>query len=307
MFKYGLQNVSSPFLAPHDNRALPPTFLGTSMESRDLGPLTLQGGSFTKVNARGHTTLSDLSTTYGGVRFKRLSYVGGNWNYAANGSASLYANQADDVWRQYYLSVHQSIGRVDSVEVTGSADVYLTHDTGAARQGPIDNRAYSLALSARHGPHALLLGYQKILGDEFFDYVNETAGDYLINSMDVDYNAPREQSLQLRYTFDGKYANVPGLSAMLWAQQGWGADASTLANRYGSVGSAFGAIYLRNGQPVHGRHREFGIEPTYRVQGGRLKSAKVTLIAMWHVGSHYYPDPTGQAYRLVVTLPINVF
>ena len=307
VFKYGLHDVSNPFLDPHDNRALPPTFLGASMVSRETERLTLQAGSFTKVNARGHDNLTDLGTSYGGVAFKRLSYAGGTWDYSANGSASLFADQADDVWRQYYASVQHSIGHVDSVKVTGLANIYSTHDTGAARQGTIDNNAYSLALSAQRGPHALLVGYQKILGDQFFDYVNETAGNYLTNSMDVDYNAPHEQSLQLRYTFDGKYAKLPGFSALLWAQQGWGADASAAASRNGPNGPAFGAIYFKNGQPVHGRHHEFGFIPSYVIQSGRFRNTKVTVLAMWHVGSAHYADETSQAYRLVVTLPVSVF
>jgi outer membrane porin, OprD family len=307
VFRYGLHDVSNPFLEPHDNRALPPTFLGGSIASAEIDRLALQGGSFTKVNARGNTNLADLSTSYGGTTFRRVSYVGGTWEYSPKGSVSLFADQADDVWRQYYAAVKHSAGSIESIELTGMANVYSTHDAGAARQGAIDNQAYSLSLSAQHGAHALLVGYQKIAGDQFFDYVNETAGDYLINSMDVDYNAPHEQSLQLRYTFDGKYANLPGFSAMLWAQQGWGADASSTANRLGPDGPAFSAIYFRNGQPVHGRHHEFGLIPSYVIQSGRFKNTKIAAYAMWHVGSAYYSDPTGQVYRLVVTVPMSVF
>ncbi|HEV3106580.1 MAG TPA: OprD family outer membrane porin [Trinickia sp.] len=305
--KYGLQNVSNPFLEPHDNRALPPSFLGASLLSREVEHLALQAGSFTKVDARGHTTLSDLETSYGDVRFKRLSYAGSTWDYSPSGSVSLYADQADDVWRQYYASIQQSTGRAESVKLTGFANVYSTHDAGSALQGPIHNNAFSVALSAQHGPHGLLVGYQKIFGDQFFDYVDETAGVYLVNSMDVDYNAPHEQSLQLRYTFDGKYAGLPGLSAIVWAAQGWGADATAMADRFGPNGPAFSAIYFKNGEPVHGRHHEFGFIPTYVVQSGRLKNTKITLIAMWHVGSAYSSDSGNQAYRLVVTLPVRVF
>lgn len=304
---YGLQNVSNPFLDPHDNRALPPAFLGAALLSREVKGLALQAGSFTKVAPRGHTNLTGLRTTYGGVPFQRVSYVGATWDYSANGSASLYADQADEVWRQYYASLQHAIGTVDAVKLTGFANVYSTHDTGVALQGPIDSNAYSVSVSAQHGPHALLVGYQKMFGDQFFDYVDETAGVYLVNSMDVDYNAPHEQSLQLRYTFDGKYAGWPGLSAMLWAQQGWGADASAGAGRYGLGGPSFSTLYFRNGQPVHGRHHELGFIPTYVVQHGRLKNAKVTFIAEWHVGSAYYADSTNQLYRLLVTLPVRVF
>ena len=307
LLKYGLQDVSNPFLDPHDNRALPPTFLGASLLSREIGGLAVQGGSFTKVVARGQSNLTDLRTTYGGVTVKRVTYAGATWDYAPNGSASLYADQADDVWRQYYASLQHGIGAPDTLKVTGFANLYATRDTGAALQGAVNDTAYSVSVSAQHGPHALLLGYQKILGDQFFDYIDETAGVYLVNSMDVDYNAPHEQSLQLRYTFDGKYAGLPGFLAMIWAQQGWGADASAMAGRAGANGPAYTALYFKNGQPVHGRHHEFGFIPTYVVQSGRLKNAKVTLIAQWHVGSAYYSDSTNQVYRLLVTLPVRVF
>jgi hypothetical protein len=310
VLKYGLQDVSNPFLDPHDNRALPPTFLGASLVSREVAGLSMQAGSFTKVDPRGQTNLVGLRTTYGRVAVKRVSYAGATWDYSPNGSASLYADQADDVWRQYYASVQHGIGSVQSIRLTGFANVYSTHEAGAALQGPIHNNAFSVSVSAQHGPHGLLLGYQKILGDQFFDYIDETAGVYLVNSMDVDYNAPHEQSLQLRYTFDGKYAGLPGLSAMVWAQQGWGADASDAAQLNGPNGPngpLFSAIYFRNGQPVHGKHHEFGVIPTYVVQSGPLRHAKVTLIAQWHVGSAYYSDSTNQVYRLVVTLPMRVF
>lgn len=308
VIKYGLQIVdNNPFMEPHDNRALPPTFLGTSLVSDEFKNLSLQAGSFTKVDARGRTFLTDMTTAYGGTAFKRLSYVGGTWNYSENGSASLFANQADDVWRQYYASIQHSIGSVDTLKWTGFGNVYSTHSYGSANQGSIDNNAYSLSLSAQHGPHSILVGYQQILGDQFFDYVNETSGIYLVNSMDVDYNAPHEKSLQLRYTFDGKYAGLPGFKTMLWGVTGWGADASATANQYGSNGPGFSNVYWRNGQPVQGRHHEFGIIPSYTLQSGRFKNSKVTLIAMWHQGSAYYSDSSNYEYRMVVTVPMKVF
>jgi oligopeptide transport system ATP-binding protein len=53
--------------------------------------------------------------------------------------------------------------------------------------------------------------------------------------------------------------------------------------------------------------REFGFIPSYAIQSGRFKDTKVSVLAMWHVGSAYYSDPTSQVYRLVVKVPINVF
>ncbi|WP_179402757.1 OprD family porin [Burkholderia guangdongensis] len=301
--KYGLQAVDNPFLEQHDNRALPPTFLGSTIVSNEFKNVMLEAGSFTKVDARGHTTLTNLTTSYGGTRVDRLTYAGGTWDYSPNGELSLYADQADDVWRQYYGSVKQSIGSAQSVKWTGFANLYSTHDTGDARQGKIDNNAYSLSLSAQHGPHELLLGYQQILGDQFFDYLNETNGIFLVNSMDVDYNAPHEKSLQLRYTFYGKEAGLPGFKAMLWGVTGWGADASAGA----AADPTQSSIYWKDGAPVQGRHHEFGFIPSYTIQGGRFKDTKVTFIAMWHAGSAHYSDSTNREFRLVVNVPVKAF
>lgn len=306
--KYGLQTVSNnPFLEPHDNRALPPTFLGVSLVSKDIADVALQAGSFTKVDARGHTNLTDLTTTYGGAAFKRFSYLGGSWDYSRSGSVALFANQADDVWRQYYGSVQQSFGDPSTLKWTGFANVYSTHSAGSAMEGHIDSNAYSLSLAAQHGPHSLLLGYQQVLGDQFFDYVNETAGIYLVNSMDVDYNAPHEQSFQVRYGFDGKYAGLAGAKAMLWYELGWGADASAGAQANASPGSSLYGLYWKNGQPVHGSHHEFGFIPSYTLQSGRFKDTSITFIAMWHHGSKYYSDPSNMEYRLVVNMPLKLF
>ncbi|AUT70675.1 OprD family outer membrane porin [Paraburkholderia hospita] len=300
--KYGLQIVdNNPFMEPHDNRALPPTFLGVSAVSNDIHNVTLQAGSFTKVDPRGHTNLVDLTTSYGGTTFKRLSYFGGNWDYSPNGTVTLYADQAEDVWNQFYAAISHSIGDVNTVKWAGLANIYSTHQTGSALQGHINNNAYSLSLSAQHGPHQVLLGYQQILGDQFFDYVNETNGIYLVNSMDVDYNAPHEKSFQLRYTFDGKYAGLPGFKAMLWGVTGWGADASA-----GAASNAIGP-YTRNGEYVHGTHHEIGFIPSYTLQSGRFKDTKITFIAMYHKSTAHYSDPDNMEYRLVVNVPVKVF
>ncbi|WP_322052054.1 OprD family outer membrane porin [Paraburkholderia bannensis] len=305
--KYGLQmTADNPFFEPHDNRALPPTFLGVSLVSKDIANTVLQGGSFTKVDPRGHTNLVDLSTSYGGVTFKRFSYVGGSWDYSPSGNLSLFANQADSVWRQYYGSLQQSIGDPSTLKWTGFANVYSTHGVGGGLEGPINNNAYSLSLAAQHGAHSLLIGYQQILGDQFFDYVNETNGIYLVNSMDVDYNAPHEKSFQVRYGFDGKYAGLPGAKAMLWYALGWGADGSAGAAANGP-GSPLYGLYWKNGQPVHGSHHEFGFIPSYTLQSGRFKDTKIAFTAMWHHGSKYYSDPTNMEYRLLVSMPLKLF
>ncbi|MGI4860684.1 MAG: OprD family outer membrane porin [Janthinobacterium lividum] len=306
--KYGqLRITDNPLTGAHDNRSLPSTLRGVQVTSNEFRNLSFEGGSFNGVRARGTDFLQKLSTAAGGTRFDRLTYVGANWRYAKNGTLSLYADQADHVWKQYYGSLTHSLGDVKGVKWTGVATAYSTHGDGANRQGSINSNAYSVSLAAQHGFSEILLAYQKILGDQFFDYVAETSGNYLANSMDVDYNAPHEQSLQVRYTFYGDQAGLPGFKAMVWGLQGWGADTSAEAAANAATGAARHGLYWKNGGAIHGRHHEFGIIPTYTVQGGRMKGTKVSALIAWHVGSTHYADTTSKSFRLVVNVPVRFF
>ncbi|MGI4860669.1 MAG: OprD family outer membrane porin [Janthinobacterium lividum] len=306
--KYGeMQITDNPLMEGHDNRSLPPTFRGVMVTSNEFKNLSLEAGSFDGVRTRGTDYVQKLSTSYGGTTFDRLTYIGGNWKYAKDGTLSLYADQAENVWKQYYGSLTQSLGDVKKVKWTGVATAYSTHGDGSNLQGSINNNAYSVSLAAQHGFSEILLAYQKILGNQFFDYVAQTNGIYLANSMDMDYNAPHEQSLQLRYTFYGDQAGIPGFKTMVWALQGWGADSSAEAAANAATTATYHDLYWDNGSYIHGRHHEFGIMPTYTVQNGRMKGTKVSAFFAWHVGSAYYSDTTSKEFRLVVNMPFSFF
>jgi hypothetical protein len=292
---------------PHDNRALPPTFRGLSVASEELRNLTLKAGSVDATLARGQTSPSSLQTEYGGIRFSRFSYAGGDYVWNDDASVSLYVSRANNVWDQAYFTASKSIGNPSAIRWTGGLTYYYTHDIGQSRSGSINNHAYSLSLSGTHDAHTVLVGFQQIASNQFFDYVGQSAGDYLANSLDVDYNAPHEKSLQLGYTVNMKYFGIPGLTMSLWNAYGWGADASVTANRYADPASALHNLYWKNGEPVHGTHYEFGFIPAYTVGSGKLKGTSAKFYYMHHQGSRYYSDSTSDVYRLMVNVPVNVF
>ena len=307
VLKYGAQILHNPFLEPHDNRALPPTFLGTSISSAEIAGLNLAAGSFTKTYARGQTRPQPLGTAYGGTEFKRFSYLGGDYSYDADTRFSLYASRAENVWDQYYSAFSHSMGDAKAIRWTGQLNYYATRNQGSSQQGPINTNAYSVALSAQHQAHTVMLAYQKIQGRQFFDYVGEGAGDFLSNSMNVDYNAPGEQSLQLRHTVDFGSYGLPGLKIMSWLVQGWGADASAAAANYADPAGSLHGLYWKNGEAVHGRHWEIGMIPTYVIQGGSLKGSSINLTLMHHHATSHYSDPSNNIYRLVLNMPFDIF
>jgi outer membrane porin, OprD family len=307
VLKYGQQLFDNPFLVPHDNRALPPTFRGFSLASDEIKNLTMKAGTVDAVLARGMTSTSSLYTEYGGIRFSRFTYAGGDYTIGDDTAITLYGSRAENVWDQYYFTASHSIGSPSAIRWTGALTYYYTHDVGQSREGPINNHAYSLALSGQHGAHTVQVGFQQIASNQFFDYVGQTAGDYLANSLDVDYNAPHEKSLSLSYSLNFKDYGVPGLKMTTWTAYGWGADATTSANRYADPDSALHGLYWKDGQPVHGTHWEIGVIPSYTVASGKLKDTSVKFYYMHHHGSKYYSDSSSDVYRLMVNVPVNVF
>ncbi len=305
--KYGQQLFDDPFLSPHDNRALPPTFRGVSLVGEELKNLTIKGGSVDGVLARGQTSVTGLKTEYGGVHFSRFTYAGADYSPNDDLTVSLYGSRAENVWDQYYFTLSKSIGDASRLRWNGALTYYYTHDVGQSRGGPVGNQAYSVLLSGTHNAHTVSVGFQQIASKQFFDYVGQSAGDYLANSLDVDYNAPHEKSLQLGYTLNLKDYGVPGVKMTLWSAYGWGSDGSAMAQLYADPGSAMHNLYWKNGQPVHGTHYEFGFIPSYTVASGKFKGSTAKFYYMHHQGSTYYSDATSDVYRLMVNVPVNIF
>jgi hypothetical protein len=304
VLKYGQQLFDNPFLVPHDNRALPPTYRGFSLASDEIKNLTLKTGTVDGVLARGMTSVTGLTTEYGGTHISRFTYFGGDWTHGDDTAVSLYGSIANDVWQQYYLTATQSIGDPGTIRWTGALNYYYTGAIGDKRQGAITNNAYSLAVSGTHGAHTVQVAYQQIVSDQTFDYIGQSAGDYMSNSLDVDYNQPHEKSLSLTYTLNMKQYGVPGLKFTVWGAYGWDADGSAMAN--GS--SAQAAAYRINGQPIQGTHYEIGAISSYTVPEGKLKNTSIKFYYMHHhSNSPYYPDGTSDVYRLMVNFPVNVF
>jgi hypothetical protein len=306
--KYGLQRVSNPVLESKDNRGLPPTFRGTTLTSAITPSFNVEAGDFNAVMGRGHSTLKGLTTEYAGTSFGRISYAGANWDYSETGSLSVYLDRASDVWNQAYASLTQSVGDPARLQWTGAANFYVTQDQGARRQGPIDSRAWSLSLTATHGPLSLLAAYQRVDSDQFFDDVNDAWGITLANALAAaDYNAPHEQSLQFRATVDAASLGAPGLKLIAWTTASWGADASAAAGLHASPDDPQNGLYWVGDKTARGGHHETGIFPSYTVQDGRWKGAKVSFLGIIYKVSALYPDHGMHDYKLQVDVPIKIF
>lgn len=305
--KYGLQAMSNPYMEPYDIRALPPTYRGWSLWTDAVGGVSLKAGSFDAVNARGATKVQPLSTSYGETPFNRLSFIGIDWVDGKNSKSALYLAKAQDLWRQYYVSAESGIGNVQRLKGTLRADAYVTRDEGQQLQGPIRNTAYSVSASLQHSFSTVSVGYQRIIGNQYFDFMNETSGIYLSNSVGVDYNAPGERSLQLRYNFDGAGVGIPGLQLSFWTVRGWKADGSAEACTYSTVSHPLHSLYWKNGRAIGGDHKEYGMQAKYRFQHGVLKNGALSYVFIQHSISPDYPSKDFRIHRLTMNIPVQIF
>ncbi|WP_409258666.1 OprD family porin [Pseudomonas sp. AS2.8] len=281
--RYGQQLPTAPVFAISTSRLLPQSATGWSLLSTDLPDLTLEAGHFTSGTDQVSTNRDgDLLAGYARRRASHIDFAGGKYALAKGASLSLYAAQLDDIWNQYYGNFNLVRPLSATQSLNFDANLYRTLDTGAAKAGPIDNTAYSLAAAYSQGPHTVTLGWQRIDGDTPFDYIGmgdngRTGGGLFLGnaSMFSDFNAPGERSWQARYDLNFKTFGVPGLSLMTRYIKGTNIDGSNLP-----ATSAYRGLY-----GADDRERELNLEGRYVVQAGTAKGLSIRVRQAWHRGS----------------------
>ncbi|WP_340052305.1 OprD family outer membrane porin [Pseudomonas proteolytica] len=302
--KAGRLMTENPILRYKDNRALPSSFQGVGLYSNELDWLSVQGGSFDRAIPRTGTGAERLTTTFGNRAYSgaRISYLGATLKPGYGLEASLYGSRFEDVWDQYYLGLTHRVGDKNAVALKTALHYYRTQDSGQQRLGYIDNDAASLAVTANHQAHSLTLAWQQVFGNEYFDYVWESTGNYMANSLYSDYNGPNEKSWQLRYDLDLAAYGVPGLTASLWHAKGWGIDGTHYEGDRNGHNTGYNVRGLDNA-----KHNENGLMLAYVVQSGKLKNSVLRTIVYNHRASGGQIDGSYDEFRIVGNFPINLF
>ncbi|POA81633.1 outer membrane porin, OprD family [Pseudomonas sp. FW305-E2] len=306
--KYGTQQTSAPVFAVAGSRITPQTATGFSLFSKDIKDLTLDAGHFTSGNGpRGTTSGGELGAAYAGVSASHIDYLGGNYSPFPTVSFSLYGANLENIWNQYYFSA-QHVYTIDTKQaLTLNFNGYRTMDSGSAKAGEIDTKAFSLAVSYSYIGHKLMLAYQKVGGDTPFDYIgvgNEGSfGDsiYLMNAVQVsDFNGPGEQSLQVRYDYNFRASGLPGLTFLARYLKGWGSDGRNM-----SLNSEY--QYLNYGSD--GKEQEIDVEFGYVVQTGPAKDLALRLRQAFYTanGDLNGVTPDTVQTRIHVSYPLNIF
>ena len=293
----GRQNFSSPTIDVIGNRALPSSFQGVGLHSEEFNNLSFDAGSFDRVSPRTEQSLSKFRSEYSatGVETDRASVAGLNYQPFKSLTTTLYATHVEDFWNQYYFGAVHNLGDNATLGLNTNFNYYKTLDTGSKAMGNINNDTYSLAFGLTHQAHTLTLSYQQVSGDEYFDYLHETNGIYLANSLLSDFNGPNEKSLQLAYSINMAQYGIPGLKFNAYHARGWDIDGT----KY--TGTAYDVKNM-DGET----HYEYSVGTSYAIQSGPLKATAIRATYTTHRASKNQSDGNINEFRVVTTIPFNI-
>lgn len=286
MLKWGEMQPTAPVFAAGGSRLFPQTATGFQLQSSELEGLDLEAGHFTE-GKQGTTTKSrgELYATYAGETAKSADFIGGRYAITDNLSASLYGAELEDIYRQYYLNSNYTIPLASDQSLGFDFNIYRTNDEGKAKAGDISNTTWSLAAAYTLDAHTFTLAYQKVHGDQPFDYIgfgeNGSGGGgdsiFLANSVQYsDFNGPGEKSWQARYDLNLASYGVPGLTFMVRYINGKDIDGTKMSDN--NVG------YKNYGYGEDGKHHETNLEAQVR---GPVRSGQGPVV----------PHPPGLAPR----------
>lgn len=300
----GRQNFSSGIVDTIGNRALPSSFEGVSFNSEEFSNLSFQGGIFDRVSPRTEQSLSKFRSEYGnGQETDKVKTLGFNYQPFKSLKTSVFAANVEDFWNQYYFGATHELGDAQTLALTTGLNYYKTTDTGSKKMGKIDNDTYSLSLGLTHQAHSLTFSYQAVNGDEYFDYLHETNGIYLANSLTSDFNSPNEKSFQIAYGINMAEYGVPGLKFNVYSARGWGIDGTHYTGTaYGEAGAHRSDLRLMDGE----KHQEYGVGSSYAIQSGPLKATTFRATYVTHRASAEQADGNIREFRLVTTIPFNI-
>ncbi|MBY8957252.1 OprD family porin [Pseudomonas sp. MIS38] len=298
---FGEMTVETPVFDTSDKRLQPEYATGLLVNSREIDNVNFTAGHFTAFkNQDSSSSHGDFSGYGATTEAGGISFLGADLFGDSPVGGSLYASDLTDTWHQYYANLHfkQSGLLLD-------ANLYHTRDTGRALAGAIDNTAFSLSGKYSFGPHAVMLGWQRVNGDTSFDFVG---GDsiYLANSIKyADFNGAGERSWQARYDLDLGAFGIPGLTFMTRYVSGDYIDGT-----HAPKGGAYNPFDAETGdyqpqQGAGGKHWERDIDLKYIVQSGTAKDLSVQLSHVSHRANEAQAGDDIDRIYVVIQYPLG--
>lgn len=299
---FGEMTVETPVFDTSDKRLQPEYATGFLLNSAEFDNVNLVAGHFTAFKNQDSSSDQGNFNGYGAnTEAGGISFVGADLFSSSPVGGALYASELSDTWHQYYGNLH-----FKQSGILLDANLYHTRDTGRALAGEIDNTAFSLSGKYSFGPHAVMLGWQRINGDTPFDFVG---GDsiYLANSIKyADFNGANERSWQARYDLDLGAFGIPGLNFMTRYVSG-----SHIDGTHAPKGGAYNPFDADSGdyQPQQGsggKHWERDIDLKYVVQSGTAKDLSVQLSHVTHRANEAQAGDDIDRIYVVIQYPLGL-
>lgn len=299
---FGEMTVETPVFDTSDKRLQPEYATGFLLNSAEFDNVNLVAGHFTAFKNQDSSSGQGDFYGYGAnTEAGGISFVGADLFSSSPIGGALYASELSDAWHQYYGNLH-----FKQSGILLDANLYHTRDTGRALAGEIDNSAFSLSGKYTLGPHAVMLGWQRINGDTPFDFVG---GDsiYLANSIKyADFNGANERSWQARYDLDLGAFGIPGLNFMTRYVSG-----SHIDGTHAPKGGAYNPFDAESGdyQPQQGsggKHWERDIDLKYVVQSGAAKDLSVQLSHVTHRANEAQAGDDIDRIYVVIQYPLGL-
>jgi hypothetical protein len=260
--RLGVLMPKLPVIVYNDGRLLPQTFKGAQVTSKEVDNLTLIAGQLESGKGRASTSYESLSMSgaQNGADTNKFYYAGADYAFSKHLVGQYYYGQLSDFYKQHFLGLQYSHALAagslkadlrywysDSDGKNGSASgrsegylasgYYGRSASGAAiTRGEVENQTWSAALTYSLGGHSLLGGYQQVIGDSNFPFINQ--GDTyrgeggsttaLITDKQIsNFARAGENTWLAQYAYDFAAVGVPGLSTSVTYLHGSSINSAT--------------------------------------------------------------------------------
>lgn len=261
----------TPVLFFDPSRQLLTTYNGVWLESKDLKNTKLTMGYLNSINARYENQSMDF-----GLWPRPLSNDGQvNGMYVAGldhqitpyWSTSYFYGDVENIYRQNFLGINYK-NNDEKLKIESHLRFFDNAESGNAKYGEIDNRAFSTGSMFTYGSHRLGLSYQQMFGEHGSDASTRTGAPlfptlagfvpqpYLDNWSVASFIRKDEKSVGINYSYDFTELGLKGLTQTAKYWYGWGVDSGYESNQT---------------LTAKGKEKEFNFLLNYVVPEGKLK------------------------------------
>lgn len=261
--KYGTLFPNTPVVIASFSRALPQSYRGLQLVSKDIKNLKLELGYLDQVNHRDSTNYENIKLIPVNGRFKPIEsdylyYWGANYSLSSNTEFSMFYANFHDVYQQYFTGLNQTYSIGEDLNLSTDFRYFRTLGVGEKKAGEINNHHGNFILNLSKNNHKLSTGYIHNSGDTAMPYLSGGETATYMDSWATDFLNKKEKAYTIRYDYNFK-DYIPGLRFMT-------------RYTYGQDINLDHFVELNNKKLYE---KELGFDLIYQIQTGMFKGLNV--------------------------------